>query len=67
MPVAPRPTPPAQNDDVRLLALLRTILKEARGNYIVWGRLMQGPSGVDCLILSEMANLATIIKRYKSE
>lgn len=46
-----------------IVKMIRWLLREARGSYIVWGRMLQGQSGVDYLIESDMKQLVDIVER----
>lgn len=68
MPVSRKTEPekPKSEDDY-LCAMLRILLKEARGNYTIWGRMLQGPTPIERLLPGDLSGLMDIVRRWQTD
>ena len=55
---------PREIDNKKLHKAVKTVLIEARNNYVVWGRMLQGTSGVNELTASDLQSIFKLVKQY---
>lgn len=65
MPVAPKAVTPTLSEEA-VVRLARAMLGVARGNYIIWGRMLQGQAALDTMPVSDLQVLIDVIRRRLS-
>lgn len=54
-------------DRAAIARMLRQLLIDARGNHVVWGRMLRGPTPVEELLDADLEGLIQTVQRHRVE